>query len=285
MKEITIPGDLFRSLDVSERTIAHYEKCLEGFLQWSRSFGGELQGIYLEYKRHLANGGLSVSTRNTYLTAARLALRELYRRGLIDRDITTGVKSFRQNMGHKKVGLTVEEVGRVLKDVRTKPYRLRALIYLLVFQGLRTVEIVRLDIDDLMLEEHAAMIHGKGRDDKERIRLHSRTARGLAEYLEGRALDTGPLFVSEGTKEHGRLTVRGVFHIVTVYLQSLGINKSSHGFRHFFTTHLVRKYNGNLLAVARHTRHRGLGMLQVYWDDCNSADDVGKYEEAFNGLP
>ncbi len=283
--EIAIPGDLFRSLDVSTRTIAHYEKCLEGFLGWARGYQGELPGIYLEYKRHLSAGPLSVSTRNTYLTVARLALRELYRRGLIERDITIGVKAFRQTATHKKDGLTVDEVTRVLEDVKTNHGRLKALIYLLAFQGLRTVEIVRLDIEDLQLEEHTAMIHGKGRDDKERIRLHSKTARGLAEYLEGRGLDTGPLFVSEGTRNHGRITERGIFHIVSKFLCSLGISKSSHGFRHFFTTHLVRKYNGDLLAVSRYTRHKGLGMLQVYWDDCNATADIGRFEEAFNDLP
>ena len=139
--EIIIPDDLFRSLDVSTRTIVHYQKCLDGFLRWAREYTGGLTEIYLEYKRHLSAGSLSVSTRNMYLTSAKIALRELCRRGLIDRDITIGVKAFRQASAHKKDGLTVEEVTRVLEDVRTKHGRLKALIYLLAFQGLRTVDV------------------------------------------------------------------------------------------------------------------------------------------------
>jgi integrase len=62
----------------------------------------------------------------------------------------------------------------------------------------------------------------------------------------------------------------------------LDIEKSTHGFRHYFTTKLIKTYKGDLLEVAQYTRHRGLEMLQVYNDSVKREADLPRYYETFS---
>jgi len=56
------------------------------------------------------------------------------------------------------------------------------------------------------------------------------------------------------------------------------------GFRHYFTTTLVKHYKGDLLAVTHYTRHSNLQMLQVYNDEINAEADLPRYYQAFEGV-
>jgi len=61
--------------------------------------------------------------------------------------------------------------------------RLKAILSLLIFQGLRQIEITRLNVSDIDLKNKTANILGKGRDDKELVHLHSIAVKVLKEYL------------------------------------------------------------------------------------------------------
>ena len=67
-------------------------------------------------------------------------------------------------------------------------------------------------------------------------------------------------------------------------LKELGIEKTTHGFRHFFTTTLIKTYKGDLLEVAQYTRHKGLEMLQVYNDNIKKEADLPRFYKAFKGV-
>lgn len=81
---------------------------------------------------------------------------------------------------------------------------------------------------------------GKGRDDKEPIFLHPQTVKALREYLRRSKVKHGALFTSLWGQAKGkRLTTRGLRQIVSDVLYEIGIEKTVHGFRHYFTTTLV----------------------------------------------
>lgn len=89
---------------------------------------------------------------------------------------------------HKKFGLNQEEVNLLLSELNRLPesfsnVRLKTIISLLVFQGLRQIEVTRLDVEDISLGQMTALIHGKGRDDKEPIDLHPRSVEALKHYM------------------------------------------------------------------------------------------------------
>ena len=127
------------------------------------------------------------------------------------------------------------------------------------------------------------MVKGKGRDDYEIINLHPETARNTDVYLKENRLSDGYLFPSKSNKNlNNQMTTRGLRQIIKVALGGLGITKTVHGCRHYFTTKLIESYKGDLLEVARYTRHRSLEMLQVYNDGIKQKKDLPRYYEVFN---
>ena len=95
----------------------------------------------------------------------------------------------------------------------------------------------------------------------------------------------GVLFTSQSNNSHNHsLTTRAIRGIVRATLAELGINKTTHGFRHYFTTKLIKTYKGDLLEVAQYPRHKSLEMLQIYNDNIKRQADLPRYYEVFKGV-
>ncbi len=277
---------IFDALDVRDNTRREYKQRIVHFTIFVESNGFNLNTL-LDYKRFLAaNEQYSISTRNKYLTCARIFLKECHRLGLIDRDITVNIKCFEQNKKHKVDGLTEQEASQVCDWIRSNPDKLRerAMLCLLLFQGLRQSEVCRLKISDIRLADKTIMVLGKGRDDKEKVYLHPATAKALRAYL--RSLKRKPddyIFMSKSiASADTRLTECGLRIIIKSVLAELDIEKTVHGFRHYFTSQLIRSMPGELTVVSKFTRHRSLEMLQVYNDNLLMEKDVQRFYKAFN---
>ena len=297
VKEVVAPTDLkkltksmFGELDLNPNTRADYETRTPLFLDFIKKEGLN-RNSYLEYKRYLTSrADFSVATKAKYLSVAKVILKELSRQGYLPADITTTIKGFKVMRGHKRDGVNDEEMAKLMEAVKVLPHnpensRLKAILSLLTLQGLRQVEITRLDISDLDLVAGTALVLGKGRDDKEIIYLHPETVKALADYTQLNKIKSGPLFTSKSNNSKSqRLTTRSIRGIVKALLIKLGIAKTTHGFRHYFTTTLIKTYKGDLLEVASYTRHRGLEMLQVYNDTIKKQADLPRYYSAFKGV-
>lgn len=281
------PG-IFDSLDISESTRQEYISRLPKFLGWLK-YNGITHDCLLDYKKYLrSRTDLGIASKNKYLAVARICLKELHRRGKIPYDITHNVKSFQQSQKHRVEGLNEEEVQKLCEYLQQLPdsfrtTRLRALIALLLFQGLRQIEICRLDVGDVDLASKRLYVLGKGRDDKEPIYLHPQTVKALRAYLNASKVKDGALFTSLwGQTKGSRLTTRGLRLIVKNLLQEIEVEKTVHGFRHYFTTVLVKSYKSDLLRVAHYTRHHSIEMLQIYNDEQSSKHDLVNYYAAFS---
>ena len=149
------------------------------------------------------------------------------------------------------------------------------------------MEIVRLDVKDIDLIRKTALIKGKGQDDKEIIYLHPETVKHIRYYLKKNNLKDSPLFICKSNNnknKNKRITTRGLRMIIKKVLDDLEIDKCVHGFRHYFTTTLIKNYKGDLLRVAQYTRHRSLEMLQIYNDNIKMEADLPNYYRTFSGV-
>jgi len=300
MNEITLYDNLteikekadkvFDFLDVREETRADYKYRIGLFLDFvsQRCFN---INTYLEYKRYLADRmDYAISTKNKYLITAKVFLRELNKQGLIPADITQNIKVFGQTKKHKREGINDEEMTALTEALKALPFtpqnlRLKAILSLLALQGLREIEILRLDVQDIDYVSKVAYVRGKGKDDKEPVCLHPETIRMLREYVKANKVSDGALFKSQSNSSmNERLTTRSLRRIVKNTLGELGIQKTVHGFRHYFTTKLIKVYKGDLLEVARYTRHSGLEMLQVYNDNVKKEADLPRFYGAFSEI-
>jgi len=160
--------------------------------------------------------------------------------------------------------------------------RLRALFALLAFQGLRQIEVVRLDVTDIDFNRKIAYVHGKGTDDKEPVYLAPATVKALKEYLRVHKLKRGALFRSLGNRKSERISTMTIKRDMGDLFYELGIEKTVHGFRHFYVTELLKSMD--VRDVRKFSRHRSLEMLMVYDDEVNverKAHHVFKAMERF----
>lgn len=264
---------IFDSLDITESTKRDYMSRLPQFIGFMRREGISYD-LLLHYKQYLRNRtDLGIASKNKYLAVARITLRELCRQGKLSVDLSQGVKAFQQSNKHRVQGINEEEVERLCAHLRSlddsfRSTRLRTLIALLLFQGLRQIEICRLDVRDVQISSSTLLVLGKGRDDKEPIYLHPETVKALRAYLRSSHVKDGPLFTSLlGQAKGKRLSTRGLRMIIQQLLHELGIERTVHGFRHYFTTRVLKVFRGNILLAIGYTRHRSVDTLQVYYDD------------------
>ncbi|MFA5020682.1 MAG: site-specific integrase [Patescibacteria group bacterium] len=281
---------IFDLLDVSENTREEYKQRIGLFLIFLKRFGFN-RNSFLEFKHYLNDKiDYSASTKNKYLATSRIFLKELNRQGLLPTDITQNIKSFSQSKRHKIDGLNDEEISKLITYLQSlsntnQNTRLKAIFSLLIFQGLRQCEITRLKYQDFDPINHTLFVVGKGRDDKELINLHPETVKNIQLFIKTNHIADGYLLASKSNHNlNNKLSVRGLREIIKTVLSALDINRNVHGFRHYFITKLIKNYKGDLLEVARYTRHRSLEMLQVYNDGIKQKKDLPRYHKTFNEI-
>lgn len=278
---------VFSLLDISSGTREDYTYRIPLFLEFvkERSFDRD---SFLEFKRYLAQReDLRAATKNKYLAAARVFLKELARKGVIPVDITLNVKSFKQGKKHKKEGLTEDEIGKLSEKIRglkdtPKNARLKALFCLFALQGLRQVEVVRVNVEDLDLAGGLAYIQGKGRDDTELVYLNPETVKAIKKYIKVCRIGSGALFRSLGNRPSKRINSITIKREFNSLFKGLKINKTVHGFRHYYITHLLKSFDAG--TVRKFSRHKSLDMLIVYDDEINLKEKKDKIFSCFKGL-
>lgn len=278
---------IFDLLDASYNTRQEYKSRIGLFLTFLQSTTFN-HNTFLEFKRYLAErSDFAVATKNKYLATARIFLKELNRRGLIPTDITQNIKAFNQSNRHKLEGLNQSEIEALVEKVHNLPTtpknaRLKALFCLLAFQGLRQIEIIRMDVDDLSLVNKKAAIQGKGRDDKEYIHLLPETVKALRIHLKINKVTVGAIFKSVGNRRSKRITTMTIKRELGALFDELGIDKTVHGFRHYFITTLLKKFD--VRDVRKFSRHKNLETLIVYDDEIDIGEKAIKVAECFEGL-
>jgi integrase len=286
--------EVFDTLDVSEATRADYIARLLPFISFIESNQFNLN-TFLEFKRELrGKDDLAASSKNKYLVVARIFLKELHRRGILPTDITANIRNFRLDKRHKVNGLDDHETELLESWCQmhnfVKPREV-AILCILFYQGLRIGELSRLNWQDVLWNSKQMLIKGKGRDDKETIFLHPETVKALERYYFVRQNELeelnlrGAMFISRSIpSQQGRITTRGLRHIVKSAFEEQGIGKPCHALRHTYVTRLVKYFNGNIPKVAQFSRHRSLEMIQVYNDAVLLESDYSGYIEAFEDI-
>jgi len=278
---------IINSLDVTEATRRDYLYRIPLFIDYIKKHSIGFN-TFLEYKRLLEKRtDIKIATKNKYLQTARTFLKELNRQGLLPADITANISGWTQDKKHKKEGLTNEEIHALVEKLRELPEnakntRLKAIVSLLAFQGLRQIEITRLDVEDTDLKNNTALIQGKGKSDKELIHLHPETVRTIKEHIRANKVGSGALFKSLGNRHSDRITTMTIKREIREALAPLGIEKSTHGFRHYYITTLLQKLD--VRDVRKFSRHNNLEMLIVYDDELDIKHKTGEVFRCFQGL-
>jgi integrase/recombinase XerC/integrase/recombinase XerD len=262
--------------DVRESSRESYRKGLKKFLEWLRARGitsPDRQTI-LDYKDALRESGLSSFSISAYIVVVRKFFDWLEStRGLPN--IAKGIKGAKRTRGFRKDPLTLPQVRELLESIDRRDLRgLRdyALINLLTRTGLRTIEAIRADIEDIRQQGGEALlwIQGKGRDEKdEYVLLTGETLKPIYEYLKerGNAKNDAPLFASMSDRNDGaRLTTRTLRRIIKGRLRAIGIDSerlTAHSLRHTAIT-LSLKAGATIQEAQALARHANINTTLIY---------------------
>jgi integrase/recombinase XerC len=269
------------------RTLVAYRQDLEDFrafvkaedldqaarLLLSRGHG-EANGLALDYKSSLLERGLQAATVNRRLAALRSLVKLSRTLGMVPWFLeveNVPAESYRDTRGPGKTGFAALLDQAVQVRNRKKAVRDRAVLRLLYDLALRRGELVALDLGDVDLPSGTVAILGKGRSQKELLTLPEPTKNVLAEWLETRGPEPGPLFVNldRAGKGDGRLTGNGLFKIVRGLGQRKGLKVRPHGLRHSGITAACKAAQANgmdLEEVMDFSRHKSVRTLMVYRD-------------------
>jgi integrase/recombinase XerC len=148
---------------------------------------------------------------------------------------------------------------------------------------LRRGELVALDLAEVELAPGAASVAivGKGQTEATPLTLPDPTRHALANWVERRGPEPGPLFVrlDRAAEPPDRLTDTAVFLVVRDLGRKAGLSRATrpHGLRHEAITRALDRTNGDIRTVQRFSRHADPRTVMRY-DDCrlDRAGDVAK---------
>ena len=190
-------------------------------------------------------------------------------------NIAKGIKTGKKSSGSRKDSLTVEQVLELLSSIDRTTLEGKmdyALLHLLIRTGLRTIEVVRANKEDIRQQGGIATlwIYGKGRDNKDEFVLLTPPAlKPLYRYLRvrGRKEKTGPLFTSLSDRNNGtRLTTRSIRRIAKDRLRDIGIDSerlTAHSLRHTAIT-LSLKAGATIQEAQALARHANINTTLIY---------------------
>lgn len=180
-------------------------------------------------------------TRRQRFETIRTFLRHMHADGVLRSDPTRGMRAPKEPRRLPRA-VRPEQVTKVLLACPDARARLCAI--LMVQQGLRRIEVCRLEIGDLDLSYRMMRVHGKG-DAERALPITDETMAHLRAYLAEHPATSGPLIRSYQHPRRG-LHPDTVSSIVTRAMYAAGVKERAydgtnpHGLRHGAATDMLR---------------------------------------------
>ena len=282
-----------KSGQIAKDTATTYKIGVRKFQQWAESryaIGADVENTAIkQWIADLRESGVNVKSISVWLSGLRAMFGWLVSEKLVASDPTTGIKAGRgsDSRRHKRDSLTDEEVVRLLNLASLKN-RDRALICLMLYTGARTVEIHRIQIEDIRTErgETVVYVQGKGRDtaDREPLLVAGRPARdALRDYLTELASQghtKGPLFATERKYGGARRAISRVLIRKTVKqaFEKAGIVsplKTTHSIRHTAITKVLQN-GGSIRQAQLMARHGTSATTEIYAHEIDRIQNAGE---------
>ncbi len=162
-------------------------------------------------------------------------------------------------------GLAKPELRRYLKEVDVRAnVRDRALVYTMLFTGLRLSEAAGVELRDIALTERKGVIRlrpevakgGKQRD----VPVPALARKVLADYLAARGPEPGRLFLGE----RGPIGRNGIARAIEKYAHAARVELSPHRLRHAFAYQFLESTGNDLVGLADVLGHSNLNTTRVY---------------------
>lgn len=262
-------------IDAKPKTIETYTRAIRQFVYYLQYNGiaQPTRADIIAYRDELKQTK-KPTTVQAYLMAVKLFFAWTEQEKLYP-NIADRIKGAKLDTDHKKDYLTSKQVAKLLKGIdrsTLKGKRDYAILSLMVTAGLRTIEIVRANIEDLrtVADFTVLYIQGKGHEEKtDYIKVVEQVEDAIRDYLQerGEKNTKAPLFASIANRDNGeRMTTRSVSRIAKERLQGVGLNSerlTAHSLRH--TTATLNLLNGGTVEETQQLlRHTNINTTLIY---------------------
>ena len=269
-------------IDASPKTIQTYDRAIQQFYRYMQEHGitHPVREDIIAYRDSLKESHKPTTVQN-YITALRQFFKWTEQEGLY-KNVADKIKGAKISKDHKKDYLSGKQVKTILDHISKEAEidkRDYAILAVMVTGGLRAVEVVRANVEDLRTLGDTAVLYlqGKGRDEKtDYVKLPHPVEQALRAYLKGRKNIKGldPLFTSTSNNNRGgRVTTRTVSGLVKSRLVSAGYDSerlTAHSLRHTAAT-LNLLNGGSLEETQQLLRHGNLNTTMIYVHSMNRA--------------
>lgn len=274
---LALVDDFLSDADIRDNSRKKYHDNMRIFVDWLMKNGdvtNPQRSDIIRYKQWLMDSGRKAQTTDNYLTTVRQFFCYLEEKGIWE-DIAAGIRSPRMSHEYRKDHLKPDQVNRLLASVdRSTICGLRdfAIINLMVRTGMRCVEVRRLNMGDIRLEDDTWMvcIQGKGRMDKDRILgITPKVVEPMIDYFETRDNQAGsePAFLNHAYVSRGtRITELTISKVVKRQLRRIGIDSkkiSAHSLRHTAAVTALGA-GASIYDVQRMLGHRDVKTTSIY---------------------
>ncbi|MBU3190298.1 tyrosine-type recombinase/integrase [Clostridium bowmanii] len=268
---------------LASKSIESYTGDIRGFIDWLESkgniFTGKLTRFHCTaYKNFLVQNNYEINTINKKINSL-----QSFNQFLIDEKyLTEQVVNLKKDK--LKLAAGSEKEVEVFTDVEVEELlffihsegatsRLRLIIVLLLYTGLRVSELVNIKLKDIdLLAMNLTISCGKGSKRRE-IPLKGEVIEAIKEYLEGERR-SNKFAESEFlilTNRAARMDRDAVNKLLNKLGMSLGLKMYPHLFRHTFCTNLLRK-KVELTTVAKLAGHASIQTTANFYINTSQKD-------------
>lgn len=265
--------------DVRAKSKALYRSNLNLFFRWCAVNKVDTREVrrehIIKYKADMQVGGKSTLTTNNRLTTLRLFYDWLEDCKYNAANPVVGIKNFRRYKGYRKDSLTIDQVDKLKAKINidsTIGKRDMAIMLLMLHNGLREIEVSRLDYGDIQPLDgiYTVALWRKGRDSKDvKVRLSDMALDAISEYLASKPAQsaTAPLFTVCSNNNRGiRMSSKAISNMITEYLRTSGIKSptiSPHSLRHTAGT-LALENGASIYDVQQLLGHTSTNTTEIY---------------------
>ncbi len=224
---------------------------------------------------------ISPSTVRLALTAVKQFCRFLATEGILNNNIAAWIKAPKVCNSHKRDAIDAKDCKTILDTIDVSSVnglRNKAILALMMACGLRSVEVVRADVNDIFQDsgDWYLRVQGKGHDEKDAVVKLPKQVRYLIDsYLDKRGDRQGALFKSRKSCNEHRLTTFAVSHIAKAAFRHSGFNSprlSCHSCRHSAATNALRA-GETIEHVQMMLRHNSIVTTFIYRHDLERKDN------------
>jgi len=257
--------------DVNKSSRDLYGRTLRQFIKWTEANGyglGEITPARLvSYKTELLQQKSSL-TAASYITTVR-KFYQWTEAQLLFPNVAKNLKTPKRKQEYRKESLTRTEAERLLKYAQQNCCRRDyAIISLMLRTGLRCIEVIRANVEDIKQKNEQRLLFVQGKANYERrdfVIISEKAYDPLQQYIESRPRPQlkDPLFTNY---KGGRLTTRTVYAIVKQALTAIGLSGreyTAHSLRHTAAC-MILEAGGTIADAQDVLRHASPATTQIY---------------------